>query len=138
MVNWLFLAVLATWLLAAFRFVFIGIFLVRCHDLPSFSGFQLLPFLWHASAVLSTVILFLFLFFFFLFFFFLCSSGVLNTSSVGQPEFGSRPSFWGITESVTRGAGICIRRKSPKAGISLDRKCSLLGLLKTSAHLLCK
>lgn len=137
MVNWLFLAVLATWLLAAFRFVFIGIFLVRCHDLPSFSGFQLLPFLWHASAVLSTVILFLFLFFFF-FYFFGGSSGVLNTSSVGQPEFGSRPSFWGITESVTRGAGICIRRKSPKAGISLDRKCSLLGLLKTSAHLLCK
>lgn len=137
MVNWLFLAVLATWLLAAFRFVFIGIFLVRCHDLPSFSGFQLLPFLWHASAVLSTVILFLFLFFFF-FYFFGGSSGVLNTSSVGQPEFGSRPSFWGITESVTRGAGIYIRRKSPKAGISLDRKCSLLGLLKTSAHLLCK
>lgn len=133
MVNWLFLAVLATWLLAAFRFVFIGIFLVRCHDLPSFSGFQLLPFLWHASAVLSTVILFLFLFLFFW-----GSSGVLNTSSMGQPEFGSRPSFWGITESVTRGAGICIRRKSPKAGISLDRKCSLLGLLKTSAHLLCK
>jgi len=47
-----FLAVLATWLVATSRFIFIGIFLVSGQDLPSLPG---LPFLWHPSAVLNAL-----------------------------------------------------------------------------------